>query len=370
MIHTIEAGRHKRLSASSASRWVPCPASADLQEDSVSEEAAQGTVAHEVAKRMFAGAHSEDIPKQMKADGFTIEVDDEMIEHCTEYVDYCLALSLAGHSELPVTDVLEKHVDKDTGGQADFVAYQTETQHLHVVDFKYGMMQVEAEDNPQLKLYALGVLLTLTDPAQKVTVHIYQPRGMGVAAREFTFHPADLLEFRADIRAAAELTRSKSPPFKAGTWCRFCSHAPKCDELKSQSVALVKATGTELEDINKLAELAKQIPMMEIMIKTVKERISKLMKAGTKVPGHKWVKGKQYRKWTDEKAARAFLESSGAEDLVKLITPAQAEKKLDKDGKKALQSMIRKMPAGTVVALETDKRAEVKQAAASDFDLT
>ena len=55
---------------------------------------------------------------------------------------------------------------------------------LHIVDFKYGRgVLVEAEDNPQMKLYALGALeiFDCLYDIDTVSMTIYQPRRANVS---------------------------------------------------------------------------------------------------------------------------------------------------------------------------------------------
>ena len=75
---------HSALGASSASRWMNCPASIPLSEgiaDTTNPAAEEGTVAHEICEMILK---NEDLPESLN--GF--DVTEEMIEHCMMYVDY------------------------------------------------------------------------------------------------------------------------------------------------------------------------------------------------------------------------------------------------------------------------------------------
>ena len=62
-------------------------------------------------------------------------------------------------------------------GTADFVAYSKKRHELSIVDFKYGKgVWVAAEDNTQLKYYALGAALSINDPVSTISMTICQPR--------------------------------------------------------------------------------------------------------------------------------------------------------------------------------------------------
>lgn len=305
-------------------------------------------------------------------DGMIFRVSKEMFDYCFEYVKFCESLAVDGssdHVEVNLTPALEEHVDKDTGGKADFLTYDPATQHLQVVDYKYGMMQIEAEDNTQLQKYALGAMLSTEQPIGKVTVHIYQPRGEGETVRSHSFHPADLLEYMHVIKMSAELSREPEPPFKAGNHCRWCTHAVDCDTFREASLMKVPAQAVVPADMPKFVLLAAQVPMIKLMVKEVEDRVQKLVKAGKggELP-YKLVRAKTHRKWTSEQSACIALAAAGVKEYAKPITPAQAEKKLDAAGKKAIQSLITKPKGAIVVAPDSDSRPAVKQATAEDFE--
>ena len=74
---------------------------------------------------------------------------------------------------------------------------------LHIVDYKHGRgVLVEADDNPQMKLYALGAL-ELFDciyDIDAVSMTIYQPRRSNVST--FTIPKADLYAWADQVLAA------------------------------------------------------------------------------------------------------------------------------------------------------------------------
>jgi len=327
-----------------------------------------------VAVRIYEGDVTPEMAEHLaifSVDDMIFRVSKEMFDYCREYVAFCESLTTEGssdHVEVNLTPALETLVDPDTGGKADFLTYDPAEQHLQVVDFKYGMMQVEAEDNTQLKKYALGAMLSTEQPISKVTVHIYQPRGEGEVVRSASFHPADLLEYRAVIKMAAELSREPEPPFAAGNHCRWCTHAVDCDTFKAASIMKVPAQAVVPADMDKFVTLAAQVPMIKLMVKEVEGRVEKLVKAGKggDLP-YKLVRSKTHRKWTSEQAAIVFL-NTHLTGGVKPITPAQAEKKLDAAGKKAVQSLITKPKGAIVVAPDSDSRPAVKQVTAEDFE--
>ena len=125
-------------------------------------------------------------------------------------------------------------VDPDMGGTADFIMYDAKRRQLLVADLKFGTgVTVAAGENPQLKQYALGALLTTGAPAKTVRSVIVQPRLEDPDARisSHVFPALDLLDFAADCAAAAKATREKDPVAVPGAeQCKWCPAAKgNCD---------------------------------------------------------------------------------------------------------------------------------------------
>ena len=160
---------HSSLGASSASRWMACPASIPLSEgieDSTSVYAEEGTAAHEVCEMLLKG---EILPESLN--GFN--VDHEMIEHCMMYVDYINERS--EDAEVYIEERVDlSHIDPSMFGTNDAAIYRP-FKTLEVIDFKYGQgLAVDAEENVQLMYYALGMVKDMD--VEKVKMTIIQPR--------------------------------------------------------------------------------------------------------------------------------------------------------------------------------------------------
>lgn len=97
-----------------------------------------------------------------------------------EYLD-CIKQIMLAYDTKPYV-IAEKKVDFSQFvpkgfGTADCLIMTPDA--LHVVDFKYGKgVPVDAKDNPQLKLYALGALSEygLLYQFKTIHIHIVQPR--------------------------------------------------------------------------------------------------------------------------------------------------------------------------------------------------
>lgn len=359
------ARAHALLSASSASRWLNCPPSAVAAEaypQQDTEFTREGTLAHEVAEvvsrcRLHGAA---------LCDAAMPEAPKDMIEHASGYADYIQEQIKTDDA----TVLLEQRVDfspwvPEGFGTADCIVVQGRT--ITVIDYKYGQgVPVSAEDNPQMKLYALGALNLLGDLFELDTVelHIYQPRINNVSAWATT--TADLLAWAEKTvqPIAAKAIKGKGA-YSAGTWCKFCPHAGRCRQLTKTCTEYVEAHGMRASvpvlAPHEVAEILQMESMVTLWLKRVRDQALTTMLDGGEVPGFKVVEGRGSRAWTDEIGVAETLKGAGysLEDITKteLLSPAAMEKAIGK--KKAaelLSEMIEKRAGAPTIAPMTDKR--------------
>ena len=103
------------------------------------------------------------------------------------------------------------------------------------------------------------------------------------------------------------------------------------------------------------------IPVVEQWIKAIHEHAYDLANKGEAIPGRKLVRKSGNRQWRDAAAAKSMLlemlpEGVEAYAEPKLLSPAQAEKKLDVIGKALVGELTKKPDAGTVLVSLSDKR--------------
>jgi len=187
----------------------------------------------------------------MRAD----EIVDDHAESIQMYLDYCRPAGVRRKDmrfEVDLTPGLQK-IDKDMGGTAD--AVWLEGDELVVTDFKFGTgVAVDPVDNPQLKMYALGVLLQTARKVRKVRVVIVQPRLEDPAQRirEHTFKAVELMEFAADMEDAAEKSRAEEPVAVPGEkQCMWCPAAKgNCDVAIKRSSRRPAGARVTIEDFS------------------------------------------------------------------------------------------------------------------------
>jgi hypothetical protein len=89
-----------------------------------------------------------------------------------------------------------------------------------------------------------------------------------------------------------------------GEHCKYCPAHPTCKAARANVGALAKLSA---KSDNELGEAAAQVLDVEQWVKAVKEEIYMHLKNGRPVDGWKLINKRASRKWTDPKAAEAFL---------------------------------------------------------------
>ena len=353
---------HALLSASSSHRWLACPPSAVAAEAYPPQDTdytREGTLAHEVAEFVAGGSdHLECLASDLTQ---------EMVDCANAYRDYIQELKRRDDAIV----LLERRVDfspwvPNGFGTCDCIIIQDDV--LTIIDYKYGQgVPVQAYDNPQLKLYALGALndYGFAFDVKEVEMHIFQPRINNVST--FKMSVPHLIAWADKIvkPTAAKAAKGKGE-FQEGAHCTFCPHAGRCRKLANACKTFVEThdlrVAVPILTPFELAEALAMEPLITLWLRRVKSQALDSMLNGAEVPGYKVVEGKEgNRKWTDELEVLKALESAGyaKEDITEttLLSPAKMDKALGK--KKAaelLTGYITRAPGSPTIAPESDKR--------------
>ena len=376
--------KHSILSPSGAHRWLYCTPSALLERqfpDTGSEAAMEGTLAHELAEMKLRNyVNTVDFGKTK----FTRAVNklkkdplwkDEMLGHTEDYLDYVKNLALSAPS-LP-TVIIEKRVDlsawipslPDTdpaSGTADCILIGNG--QLHVIDFKYGKgVEVSAEGNPQLSLYALGAYETykFLYRIERIHLHIVQPRINNFSSWDCSLE--ELLEFGKYVQKKAELAIKGEGDFRPGeNTCRFCRARGRCRARADRNVELAFAVGKKPPLITnaEMGEYLEKGADVEKWLSDLKEFALKECLAGKDVPGWKAVEGRGTRSWTDQDKAFEVVKDAGIDETMLYVkSPLSLAKVEELMGKKAFAASVGdyviKSPGKPTLVKASDKREAI-----------
>ena len=373
---------HALLGASSAHRWLNCPGSALLtadMPDTTSLYAEEGTLAHSVCES-YARHSLLDIGCTVVS-GSTdnhSHASDEMLDCAGLYVETIVEIAKPLHTPYIA---LEQRVDyskwvPEGFGTADCIIIGDGA--LTIIDYKHGRgVQVEAEGNPQLMLYALGALERYQTLYEISTVRwgIVQPRNGGVSFSDPM--PISTIISWADttVRPAAALAMTKDAPFKPGDWCRFCKARGFCRARSDHNLSLEgfeKKPAKLLTPEEMGAILLRGKDLLKWYSDVEDEALSRLLTGG-KVPGWKAVEGRAIRAWSDAEAAfKRAVEIGVPEQMLwekKPVTLAALEKTLGKKEFAPLTEFVTTPAGKPALAPESDKRPAIlaQPSAEDDF---
>ena len=384
---------HARLSASSAKRWLTCPPIIALEElsgikDRSSSYAEEGTEAHSLSELKLRRYLAK--PKEARKIDLEIEAfkksaswyDQEMEEATELYVDYVEEI-YNSHSDLAQME-LEQQVQFDKwvpGGFGTSDVVITSPEVIEIIDLKYGKgIKVEAYQNPQLMLYALGAFEKydwLYD-FERVRMTIVQPRldwmdTFEVATEELLYWANNYVAPRAaladqgigewniteDVMRFSKVRGRLRPEYEA--------NKDFIERYEYQEGALL-----EPED---LSEVLAQADQIKRWLMDVESFALQSILDGGEVPGFKVVAGRSVRKISDPVELAKRLEDAGFDEKAifkapQLETLGNLEKLV---GKKEFESLsegtIIKPEGKPTLAPESDKRPAINstQDAIEDF---
>lgn len=371
-------GKHALLSASSSHRWLACPPSARLcedAEDTGSEYARQGTDAHSLCEhklREALGLETTDPTENLAY------YDSEMEDCASEYAAYVMSIVAESHliCKGPVV-LIEERLDfsryVESGfGTGDCVIVTDGT--LYIIDYKHGTgVEVSAEQNPQMMLYALGALeiFDVLYDIDTVQMTIFQPRCSNIS--EYTMSKDDLLRWaEEELKPKAKLAYEGGGEFQAGEHCRFCKVKATCRKRAEYNLELARydfempATLDEVE----IAAVLTKADELAAWAADVKEYALHQALSGTAYPGFKVVEGRSNRKYTDETQVAEAVKAAGKNPYSdpKVLGITAMTKLLG--GKKKFDEVLGELtykPQGKPVLVpESDKRQPMNTAA-DDF---
>lgn len=335
-----------------------------LYEDRSGQAAAQGTLFHEMAEFVYRhgidpGSLAGVIGSRFLIDGHIIEFDRDMIDNMFSGIDW-----LREQHEDDMLVLIEDRVDLSQVtmephgfGTSDVIQAFRESLVINIFDWKYGLVGVSADDNEQMKIYALGAWFTELkeyfgediDP-HDITVNlvVWQPRAPGGGGIWTTTMGALLDDELPVIREDGKRALTRPDIFVPGTeQCIFCSHRRNCAPFAEWNV---ESIGVKFEDID-YEDPEIDMPVVEdltpeqkvfllrhfdVYKRWIEDLGGKLMddiRRGEDVPGMKIVKGRRGpRKWSPKRnllVEKLLAQALGERAFeVQLISPTRAQELL------------------------------------------
>ncbi len=365
---------HAVLSASSSSRWLACPPSAQLcaaLPDTVTDYAREGTCAHELAEYKVQKLLGNPAPNPAE----NLDFYDTEMEDCTDsYAQYIAELLSTLQEPMVLVEQrldFSRHVPSGFGtGDCVIVADSV----LTVIDFKYGKgVAVSADHNSQMMLYALGALElfdALYDIAE-IRMVIFQPRIQNLS--ECTLSLPELLHWaETELKPKAELAAKGEGDFCAGEHCRFCKVKATCRKRAEYNLQLAKydfampdkLTDTEIETILATAD------QLTAWVADVKEYALRQALSGKQWHGYKVVAGKSNRKYTNPAAVAEAVQAYGKNPYKEpeLLGVTAMEQLLGRTQFEALLGSLTEKPQGKPTLVPYSDKRPAWSNAQEDFN--
>lgn len=382
---------HAFLSASGAHRWLNCTISPSLEQyepEETSTYAEEGTTAHEYAELLILKATNAERPiiieegldKIRKGKWYNSNFE----EAVQDYVSYVLDSSQKAKNYDPfalISTETKSYFDEYVPGGFGTVDHTIIASRIaKITDLKFGKgVQVDATDNDQLKLYALGVYQMYGKEREidKFSLVIHQPRLQNISS--FTITTTELLNWANTVVVPkAQEALYGIGKFKSGDWCRFCKIKHKCPVLLKEFQETEKLISKPL---NSLSISDKESVMKYVLEKgdRIKKWINEVERMallhvldGKPLEGYKAVAGRSMRTYTNPNAIASMLEAAGyaKEDIynnsLKSIT--QIEKLVGKKTfNEAFSTYVEKPEGKPTLTRIDDKREELNDI--NDFEV-
>lgn len=367
---------HAILSASGAKRWLNCTPSARLEAslpEVSSPYADEGTLAHAIAELRLRKQYTAPMgPKKYQEALSKLQENPlyqpEMMGYIDSYMDHIAEIVHSYTSPPYIT--LERRLDysayvPEGFGTGDCIIIGGDT--LHINDLKYGKgVPVSAEDNPQMRLYALGALheYGMFYAPARIRMTIVQPRLDSISTDELTVE--ELLQWGEGIKDKAWAAWTGAGDFVPGDWCQFCKLKATCRARVESCMELegfTKILPTQItpEEVGNILERVKR---MEKWAKDLQAYTLSACLRGMEIPGWKAVHGRGSRSFSDLDAAFAKIEAAGTpKDMLYVRAPLTAPAVETLLGKKQFKllvgDLVVKSPGKPTLAPASDDREPV-----------
>lgn len=363
---------HAVLSPSGSHRWMNCTPSVRLTEGMVEEEspyAEEGTEAHLLCAYHVdreLGRDTEDPRSGMR---FYTE---EMEECAQDYRNFVMDVVNGGPVQFVDTEVeldMSRWIPEGHGTSDCLVLVDKE---LHVIDFKYGKgVRVDAENNSQLMIYALGSLNLLDDiyDIDVVVMTIFQPRIGNIGSHWIS--RSDLLEWADEtLRPIAEMAWKGCGELRSGDWCRWCLVKASCRKRAEDNLELARLDFRKppLLTDEELGGVLSRADELDGWVGDLKAYALSRLLAGGQIPGWKVVEGRSNRRWSDPAAVADIVRNAGFDPYRQEVLGITAmTEMLGKEKFNELLGPLVVKPRGKATLAPADDRRPAITSATCDF---
>jgi hypothetical protein len=333
--------KHALHNPSSAGHWLHCglwihkKLSAEVVPDKPTAAAKRGTKLHELAENALPRLLWEDLDLTQAIAGAKKDMKIRLSKDDDQ--DLRIALTAAhellavGYEEIDFEVEVPLSHEPGSVGNADLVAFSSELDRLMVLDYKFGMVEVDPADSEQLQIYGANLLAKLAGAGfdvrdTEVWLAIVQP-ALFAEARVARHAATDLLKFQAYVdltverQLAGEDKRGADNLAVCDKWCPFketCSHR---NTLINNLVADLGSTELSADQIEHI------VRSKSAFEKVLKELSAKVADDPETFPHWKRSVVANRRKWhtvikADEIAAK--LIDAGLKHPYALLSPAAA----------------------------------------------
>ena len=298
---------HSIISPSAFHRTLACPASllSSLWAPRTSSLAAdRGTELHNQAeyflKCLTTGAEAKPVSEELEC----------YLAHCSDLIKGATDFGIEGKSELSfMTEGLISMF-----GTVDFWSYHQANGEVNIVDLKTGAAYVSPDNNPQLSLYAIGIVSSLSEtfPDCEIrTINLSICQGSQVLTETI-----DLLELNRRetlYRDAIRLAMSARAPYakETGNHCKYCPARSNCPTVTESFQKALSIDTTEAEELPNLTlvEIMRLANMASEVFETAKAQLqSRFDNHGELADGLKLRNYQPPKSWIDKaEAAKAIL---------------------------------------------------------------
>jgi hypothetical protein len=356
--------KHSFLPPSGASAWSKCalwPTMNARYPESNTTSAEEGTAAHWVMSEMLAGREvAEDT---LSPNGVTIT--GEMIEGAELVRDTVDARVAQDYQhQLHIEETLSiPAINSDCFGTPDIWAYDPLSQHLEIIDYKFGHRFVDEYFNTQGLLYMLGIIGTLSSMPETVSFTIAQPRCFyrGAPVRTHTYKLSEATPYLSAIREAAARATAPNPTATTGPHCEHCPGRHACPTLQRAAYSDAE-TSTDQQPVDltpsaaalELRMLDRALLRLTARVEGLRELTTANLRNGAHVPHYKLEPTRSSTKWTVP-PAQVIKKLGKKASVPKVITPTQARKlSLDEN---IISGMVEIIPGGLRLVESSNKDA-------------